>query len=116
MGVIDWGDRKRPEPKKFNPNEPVHFKRSGLQKKSLVKLGEPAEVRAVETQEAETDRNEAVPQAHEAHVAKKKERSHIRLGVDLTPDRHRRLRIYAASNCTSMLAVIVGWIDEHCPE
>lgn len=38
-----------------------------------------------------------------------------RLSCEMSRTHHRRLKIHAAMNGKSILAIIEGWIDQHCP-
>lgn len=38
----------------------------------------------------------------------------VRLGADISQDRHQRIRVYAAMRRNTIRGVIEGWIDEYC--
>ena len=40
--------------------------------------------------------------------------SSVRTTIDLEPDRHRRLKVYAAQQGVKIADLVRNWIDQHC--
>jgi hypothetical protein len=38
----------------------------------------------------------------------------VRTTIDLDPDRHRRLKVYAASQGVKIADLFRRWVDQHC--